>query len=637
MANSTKLILDAFSELGKQLGDRFYFTGLKDCPSVYVGHSGDYLVVNDDESGIHFTGIEKIATDLTDYGFGTIPSYTDLPDVTENDGKIVASGCDLYHSCNGTWNKISSESIPPPDEAPACVTNLSEYNQYQEYKQQIFAEYQEQAFSNALNGIPANPIRDVCLFKQINNTSSSETINSNAISAGHEHTNYLKSDGTVWAAGRNDNGQLGDGTTKDRSNPVQVTNADGSEFGGVANVFAGYTHTAYLKSDGTVWATGYNNWGQLGNGEINSQQTNPVQAINADGTNLSGVVDISVGVYHTVYLKSDGTVWAVGRNNFGQLGDGTTTDRPNPVQVMNADGTALSGVVGISAGYDHTVYLKSDGTVWAVGRNDFGQLGDGTTQRRSDLVQVINVDGTALSGVVGISAGVYHTVYLKSDGTVWATGFNNWGQLGDRKITDRSIPVQVTNADGSEFGGAVGISAGYQHTVYLKSDGTVWAAGGNSAGQLGIGTTTGRNDVVQVKNADGSELSGVVGMSAGGTHSVFLKSDGSVWAVGENDYGQLGDGTTNNRPNLVQVTHADGSISGGATSTPSIEPSVKIIDSGYSWGIFEDDTTINIEATNGSCTFVEWRSSTSTLQDPSSNTTSATISADTSITGVFNC
>jgi len=583
MANSTKLILDAFSELGKQLGDRFYFTGLKDCPSVYVGHSGDYLVVNDDESGIHFTGIEKIATDLTDYGFSsTIPSYTDLPDVTENDGKIVASGCDLYHSCNGTWNKISSESIPPPDEAPACVTNLSEYNQYQEYKQQIFAEYQEQAFSNALNGIPANPIRDVCLFKQINNTSSSETINSNAISAGHEHTNYLKSDGTVWAAGRNDNGQLGDGTTKDRSNPVQVTNADGSEFGGVANVFAGYNHTAYLKSDGTVWATGYNNWGQLGNGEINSQQTNPVQAINADGTNLSGVVDISVGVYHTVYLKSDGTVWAVGRNNFGQLGDGTTTDRPNPVQVMNADGTALSGVVGISAG-------------------------------------------------------VYHTVYLKSDGTVWATGFNNWGQLGDRKITDRSIPVQVTNADGSEFGGAVGISAGYQHTVYLKSDGTVWAAGGNSAGQLGIGTTTGRNDVVQVKNADGSELSGVVGMSAGGTHSVFLKSDGSVWAVGENDYGQLGDGTTNNRPNLVQVTHADGSISGGATSTPSIEPSVKIIDSGYSWGIFEDDTTINIEATNGSCTFVEWRSSTSTLQDPSSNTTSATISADTSITGVFNC
>ena len=108
--------------------------------------------------------------------------------------------------------------------------------------------------------------------------------------------------------------------------------------------------------------------------------------------------------------------------------------------------------------------------------------------------------------------------------------------------------------------------------------------------------------------------------------------------------GQLGDGTTTHRSNPVQVTNADGSIftgvrvnSGGATSTPSIEPSVKIIDSGYSWGIFEDDTTINIEATNGSCTFVEWRSSNSSLQNSSSNTTTITINADTSITGVFNC
>ena len=134
----------------------------------------------------------------------------------------------------------------------------------------------------------------------------------------------------------------------------------------------------------------------------------------------------------------------------------------------------------------------------------------------------------------------------------------------------------------------------------------------------------------------------MVGISAGDRHSVYLKSDGSVWGTGRNDYGQLGDGTTPNRHNPVQPINADGSIftgvnSGGATLTLLIEPSVKIIDSGYSWGIFEDDTTINIEATNGSCTFVEWRSSNSSLQDPSSNTTSATINADTSITGVFNC
>ena len=116
---------------------------------------------------------------------------------------------------------------------------------------------------------------------------------------------------------------------------------------------------------------------------------------------------------------SDGTVWATGYNTNGQLGDGTTTDRTNPVQVTNGDGTELSGVIGISAGQYHTVYLKSDGTVWAAGKNTYGQLGDGTTTQRSNPVQVTNADGTGLSGVVGISASLTHTVYLKSDGTVW--------------------------------------------------------------------------------------------------------------------------------------------------------------------------------------------------------------------------
>jgi len=286
-------------------------------------------------------------------------------------------------------------------------------------------------------------------------------------------------------------------------------------------------------------------------------------------------------------LKSDGTVWGVGSNYYGLLGDGTTTPRRNPVQAKNADGSAFSEVVGISAAFKHTVYLKSDGTVWASGNNSYGQLGDGTTTDRLNPVQVKNADGSELSGVVNISAAEYHTVYLKSDGTVWAVGYNGYGTLGDGTTTNHSNPVQATNVDGSEFGGVVGISAGDRHSVYLKSD-------------------------------------------------------GSVWGTGRNDYGQLGDGTTPNRHNPVQPINADGSIftgvnSGGATLTLLIEPSVKIIDSGYSWGIFEDDTTINIEATNGSCTFVEWRSSNSSLQDPSSNTTSATINADTSITGVFNC
>ena len=244
-----------------------------------------------------------------------------------------------------------------------------------------------------------------------------------ATSAGTSHTVYLKGDGTVWAAGYNSNGQLGDGTTTNRSNPVQVVDGSGNPLSGVVGISAGYYHTVYLKGDGTVWAAGRNESGQLGDGAT-TNRSNPVQVVDGSGNPLSGVVGISAGGNYTVYLKGDGTVWAVGYNSNGQLGDGTTTNRSNPVQVVDGSGNPLSGVVGISAGNDHTVYLKVDGTVLAVGANSNGQLGDGTTTNRSNPVQVVDGSGNPLSGVVGISAGYYYTVYLKEDGTVWAVGFN---------------------------------------------------------------------------------------------------------------------------------------------------------------------------------------------------------------------
>ena len=139
---------------------------------------------------------------------------------------------------------------------------------------------------------------------------------------------------------------------------------------------------------------------------------------------------------------------AMGQNTYGQLGDGSTTDRSSPVQVVDSLGNPLSGVVGSSTGPNYTVYLKSDGTVWAVGMNSYGQLGDGTQTPRSNPEPVLDSSGNALSGVVGVSAGGEHTVFLKADGTVWATGYNAFGQLGDGTTTDRLYPVQVTYAGG---------------------------------------------------------------------------------------------------------------------------------------------------------------------------------------------
>jgi len=183
MSNNLQHVLNqAFSGMGDAVRAKLYITGLNDTPTGYLGHSGDYLVVNDGETGIHFTGIEKIAQDLTDYGFAggssTIPSYTDLPDVTENDGKIVASGCDLYHSCNGTWNKVGGESIPPPAEAPGCVTNLEEYNQYQEYKDGFLADNLGLTAESILNNGTkiSDLIFDACLFPESNLENERNTV-----------------------------------------------------------------------------------------------------------------------------------------------------------------------------------------------------------------------------------------------------------------------------------------------------------------------------------------------------------------------------------------------------------------------------------------------------------------------------
>jgi alpha-tubulin suppressor-like RCC1 family protein len=361
------------------------------------------------------------------------------------------------------------------------------------------------------------------------------------ISAGGYHTVYLKSDGTVWAAGRNWEGQLGNQlVTNESSAPVQVIPENNfSTFDSVAAISANYYHTVYLKSDGKVWAAGRNTYGQLGDGGA-TQKNNPVQVINTNGSVFDGVVGISTGTGHTVYLKDDNTVWAAGWNEYGQLGDGTDNDRSNPVQVIDANGDPFTGVAAISAGAFHTVYLKSDGTVWAAGYNTWGQLGDDTEGNRSNPVQVIDAAGDPFTGVAAISAGGFLTIYLKSDGTVWAAGDNRHGQLGNGTSgldSESSTPVKVNN-----MSDVVAIYAGGYHTVYLKSNDTVWAAGLNDYGQLGDGTTTQRNNPVQVTNVDESGLSGVVGISAGEHHTVYLKSDGTVWATGRNQYGQLADG-----------------------------------------------------------------------------------------------
>jgi len=391
-----------------------------------------------------------------------------------------------------------------------------------------------------------------------------------AISAGESHSAYLIADGTVWAAGSNQYGRLGDGTNTNRSNPVQVVDGSGNPLSGITAISAGWEHTVYLKSDGTAWAAGMNGGGQLGDG-TNVNRANPVQVVHFGGSPLTGLIGVSAGGAHSSYLKGDGTVWAVGANNTGQLGDGTTTHRSNPVMMIDNAGNKFDDIVQISTGGGHTICLKSDGTVWGVGNNLYGQLADGTNTNRSNPVQSVNAGGIPTSGVIKISAGIYNTSYMKGDGTVWASGYNYYGQLGDGTTTNRSNPVQVVDGSGNPLSGVSAISAGSGHTTYLKSDGAVLSAGYNSHGQLGDGTTTDRSNPVRVLRSLGGALSDIVEVSAGTSHTLFLASTGMVWAVGSNTHGQLGRGTNIDRLNPSIVLDANGTPLSGITAVSAGE------------------------------------------------------------------
>ncbi|WP_253908853.1 RCC1 domain-containing protein [Corallococcus exiguus] len=342
------------------------------------------------------------------------------------------------------------------------------------------------------------------------------------LAGGLQHTVALKQDGTVWAWGRNADGQLGDGTTTARPTPAQALGVTG-----VTALVAGGYHTVALKQDGTVWAWGRNAEGQLGDGTTTARST-PVQV-----QGLTGVAVVVAGGYHTLALKQDGTVWAWGHNAAGQLGDGTWVNRLTPVQLQG-----LSGAAALVAGVYHTVALKQDGTVWAWGYNNEGQLGDGTT---TDRLTPVRVQG--LTAVTAIVASDSRALALKQDGTVWAWGRNAEGQLGDGTTTVRPTPVQVPGLTG-----VAALVAGVYHTLALKQDGTVWAWGNNDHGQFGDGTKASRLTPVQVPG-----LTGVAALVAGGSHTLALKQDGTVWAWGRNAEGQLGDGTTAVRLTPVQV------------------------------------------------------------------------------------
>lgn len=352
------------------------------------------------------------------------------------------------------------------------------------------------------------------------------------ISGGIYHSVMLKEDGTVWAWGNNSVGQLGNNSTTHSSTPVQVLTSSGP-LTGIEKIDAGGNHCLALKSDGTLWAWGAGYYGQLGVGG-NTNSSLAVQVKNTSGTGfLTGVVDIDSATEFSAALSGGGAMYVWGRNNVGQLGDGTVTNSNLPKQV-----TLGQNATGISIGGAHSSAILADGSVKAWGSGGVGELGMGVI---GDKPNPTTVPG--LTGVAKIASGVHHTLALMTDGTLKAWG---WHALGNGSYSGSSSPVNVSNLTG-----VTEISAGYFTSMAIRgSDKTAWGWGSNSDGRLGIDPSSPGTVPAQL-----TTLSNVEGLSAPlGAFSLVVTEDGTVWAAGVNDFGQLGDGVIQDRKVPEQVT-----------------------------------------------------------------------------------
>lgn len=349
-----------------------------------------------------------------------------------------------------------------------------------------------------------------------------------SVAAGSNHSLGVARDGTLWVWGQNGSGEHGTGAATlgaQHRVPFQI----GKERLWAA-VAAGTCHSVALAADGTLWAFGCNDHGELGlpDGSTTAQYV-PVQ-VGAGRTWAS----VSASFGHTVAVASDGTLWAWGSNVTGQLCDGSTTDRLTPTQI--GTGTSWSRA---SAGGLHTLAMSSTGRLFACGQNLQGQLGDGTTTQRLTLTEV---QGSRAWRSFG--AGQYHSVGVATDGTLLGWGANDAGQVGDGTTTNRISPVVI--GAGRTWSGAAA-SGGY--SAATTSAGAVLAWGENYSGQLGDGTTTDRSTPTLI--GDGTVTWLVV--LPGWSHTLALDASGSLWSWGWNGNGCLGDGTLTNRLAPVRV------------------------------------------------------------------------------------
>jgi alpha-tubulin suppressor-like RCC1 family protein len=341
--------------------------------------------------------------------------------------------------------------------------------------------------------------------------------------------------GSLWTWGRNQYGQLGDNTITNKSSPIQ-TISGGTNWTLISTTNGTTCHA--IKSDGTLWGWGDGRIGGMGNNTV-IKYSSPVQTVSG-GTNWKQVESFS----SQAAIKTDGSLWTWGYGNPGTIGDGASTSRSSPVQTTFATNN-WKQVSVTGGGGGNVLAVKTDGTLWGWGYNSYGSLGIGSINASgvnpvNSPVQIgANTNWRKASIGWSIGSGI------KTDGTLWIWGYNNYGQLAQGTTTNnRSSPIQVgTNVNWKE------VSAGTKDCFAIKTDGTLWVWGRNNYGQLGTNDTTHRSSPVQTV-AGGTNWKQVSNYSGG---VAAIKTDGTLWTWGFNLFGQLGTNDRTDRSSPVQT------------------------------------------------------------------------------------
>ena len=328
------------------------------------------------------------------------------------------------------------------------------------------------------------------------------------VAAGGTHSAAVTKDGDLYMWGSNGAGQLGVYSNANSKIPIKVNNSSSTlPEKSVKYVALGGNHSAAITKDGSLYIWGWNNYGQLGDGTTTERYT-PIKI-------MDNVASVSLGDYHSAAVTKDGSLYMWGNNSSGQLGDGTTTSRYTPVKIMN-------NVASVSLGSSHSAAITKDGSLYMWGWNHYGQLGDGTTTSyRYTPVKIMD-------NVASVSLGGIHSAAITKDGSLY-----KWG--GGDKTRPHRVASNVQS-----------VKLGYSHTTVISKDGGLYTWGSNNYGQLGNGTTINSSNPIKIMND-------VVNCAGGGNHTIALKKDGTVYTWGYNNCGQLGDGTTTDRTSPVAI------------------------------------------------------------------------------------